>query len=66
MESVASIKKLSDHSPLTIKIWGQHLPHNNNNPARFFDVTLLSEEKGKAELLKAWSGDAARPSTGRD
>jgi exonuclease III len=66
VESIASIRKLSDHSPLTIKIWGQHLPHNNNNLARFFDVTLLSEEKSKAELLKSWSRDAARPSTGRD
>ncbi len=48
VESATSIRKFSDHSPLTIKIWGQHLPHNNN-PARFFDVTLLSEEKGKAD-----------------
>ncbi|CAK9233232.1 unnamed protein product [Sphagnum troendelagicum] len=63
MEAAASIRKLSDHSPLTIKIWGHHPP---SNPTRFFDVTLLSEEKGKSKLLKAWSGDAARPSTGRD
>ncbi|CAK9198441.1 unnamed protein product [Sphagnum troendelagicum] len=64
LEAVASIRKLSDHPPLKITIWGHHLPPNN--PTCFFDVTLLNEEKGKLELLNAWSGDAARPSTGRD
>ncbi len=64
MESATSIRKLSDHSPLTIKIWGLHPPPNNQT--RFFDITLLSEENGKAKLLKAWSGEAARPSTSRD
>ncbi len=64
VESVASIRKLSDHSSLTIKIWGLHPPPNNQT--RLFDVTLLSEENGKAKLLKAWSGEAARPFTGRD
>ncbi|CAM6004307.1 unnamed protein product [Sphagnum balticum] len=64
VESAASIRKLSDHSPLTIKIWGLHPPPNNQT--RFFYATLLSEENGKAELLQAWSGEVARPSTGRD
>ncbi len=64
MESTASVRKLSNHSPLTIKIWGLHPPPNNQT--RFFDVTLLSEENGKAELLKAWSEEAARPSTSWD
>ncbi|CAK9200167.1 unnamed protein product [Sphagnum troendelagicum] len=64
VESAASIRKLSDHSPLTIKIWGLHPPPNNQT--RFFNVTLLSEENGKAELLKAWSEEAARPSTDQD
>ncbi len=64
VESATSIRKLSDYSPLTIKIWGLHPPPNNQT--RFFDVTLLSEENGKAKLLKAWSGEVARPSTSRD
>ncbi len=64
MESAASIRKLSDHSPLTIKIWGLHPPPKNQT--RFFDATLLSEENGKAEMLQASSGEAARPTTGRD
>lgn len=64
MEVVASIKKLSDHSPLIISIWGHHPPPDNLS--RFFDVTTLNEEKGKSKLLKAWAGDAARPSTNQD
>jgi hypothetical protein len=64
MESAASIRKLSDHSPLTIKIWGLLPPPNNQT--RFFDATLMSEENGKAELLKTWAGEGARPSTGWD
>ncbi len=64
MESAASIRKLSDHSPLTIKIWGVHPP--TKKQTRFFDATLLSEENGKAQMLQAWSGEMARPSSGRD
>jgi len=64
VESAVSIRKLSDHSPLTIKIWGLHPPPNNK--PQFFDITLLGDEDGKAKLLKAWSGDLSRPSIGRD
>jgi len=64
MEAAASIRKLLDHSPLTITIWGHHPPPNN--PTRFFDATMLNEEKGKMELLNVWAGDVARPSTSRD
>jgi hypothetical protein len=64
IEAATSIRKLSNHSPLTIAIWGNHPPPNN--PTCFFDTTVLNEEKGKMELLNAWARDAARPSTGRD
>jgi hypothetical protein len=64
VESAASIRKLSDHSPLTIKIWGLHPPPNNQS--RFFDVTFLCEKNDKAEMLKAWSGEATRPSSSWD
>jgi exonuclease III len=30
MEAAASIRKLSDHSPLTIKIWGHHPPQQSD------------------------------------
>jgi len=29
VESATSVRKLLDHSPLTIKIWGLHPPPNN-------------------------------------
>ncbi len=64
MEAVASIRKLMDHSPLTIKIWGHHPPLSKQT--HYFDAILLSEENCKMELLKAWSGDAIKPNTGRD
>jgi hypothetical protein len=63
MEAAASIRKLTDHSPLTIKIWGNHPPPSKQS--HYFDAMLLSEESFKMELLKAWSGDAIKPNTGR-
>ncbi|CAM6032383.1 unnamed protein product [Sphagnum compactum] len=64
IEAAASIRKLSDHSPLIITFWGLHPPITN--PSRFFDATLLSEEDHKTELLNAWSGDSSHPTNGRD
>ncbi|CAM6007810.1 unnamed protein product [Sphagnum balticum] len=64
MEVATSIKKLSDHSPFIITIWGHHPPPSN--PSHFFDVTLLSEEKHKTELLEAWSGGTQHPTNGRE
>jgi hypothetical protein len=64
MDAAASIRKLLDHSPLIITIWGHHPPPNN--PSRFFDATLLSEENSRIELLEAWFGDTPRPTNSRD
>jgi len=50
IEAVASIRKLLNHSPLTITIWGHHPPPSN--PTRYFDAIVLNEEKSKTELLK--------------
>jgi hypothetical protein len=55
IESAISIRKLSDHSPLFILIWGQ--PTAPNNPACYFDSSLLGEEENKAAMLQAWAGD---------
>lgn len=63
MEAAASARKLTDHSPLTIKTWGHHPP--SSKQTLYFDVTLLSEENYKMELLKAWCRDAIKPNTGR-
>jgi exonuclease III len=64
MEAATSIRKLSNHSPLIITICGHHPPPNN--PSRFFDATLFSDDNCRIELLKAWSGDTLRPTNGRD
>jgi len=64
MEATAFIRKLSDHSPLSIIVWGHH--RSLNNPPRIFDATMLSEENSKTEMLEAWSGDRTRPSNGHD
>jgi hypothetical protein len=59
IESTISIRKFSDHSPLLISIWGQ--PTAPNNPARYFDSSLLGEEESKAAMLRAWAGDLLTP-----
>lgn len=63
LEAAASIRKLIDHSPLIIKIWGSLPPPDKKS--HYFDASLLGEEKLRMELLKAWEGDAIKPSTGR-
>jgi hypothetical protein len=54
IEAAASVKKLSDHSPLIITIWGQHSAPNN--PPCHFDIALLSDRKSRKEMLEAWVG----------
>jgi hypothetical protein len=51
IEAAALVKKLSNHSPLIITIWGQH--NAPINPPRFFDIFLLSDEKSRQEMLEA-------------
>jgi hypothetical protein len=59
IETAASVRKLSDHSPLIITVWGQHPPPGN--PPRYFDTSLLSENKSKGKMLEAWDGDHLHP-----
>lgn len=54
IEAAASVRRLTDHSPLVITIWGQH--NAPSNPPRFFDISLLSEERSRQEMLDAWVG----------
>jgi hypothetical protein len=63
LEAATSVRKLSDHSPLTIRIWGNLPPPDKQS--HYFDASLLSEENLKTELLKAWEGDETKPTTGR-
>jgi endonuclease/exonuclease/phosphatase family metal-dependent hydrolase len=49
IEVVTSVRKLSDHSPLMIIIWGQ--PTNLLKQKRYFNSSLLGDEKCKVAML---------------
>jgi len=59
IESAITIRKFSDHSPLIISIWGQAT--GTDESARYFDTSLLEEEKNKAALFQAWAGNSLTP-----
>jgi hypothetical protein len=59
IESTTSMKKLSDHSPLIITIWGQSAAPSNL--ACYFDSSLLGKEESKAEMLQAWANNLPPP-----
>jgi hypothetical protein len=61
---MASVRKLSDHLPLVITVWGNHPPLGN--APRFFDTSLLSEETCKKEMLSTWDGDHSRLANDQD
>jgi hypothetical protein len=42
IEVAASVRKLSDHSPLVISVWGKHMDAPRNCPG-YFDSSFLSE-----------------------
>ncbi len=56
IEVAASVKKLLDHSPLVISVWGKHLDAPRNRPG-YFDSSFLSEVDGRKELWEAWIGN---------
>lgn len=64
IEATTSMRKLSDHSPLVITIWGQSVAPNK--PAHYFDTSLLDEEECKAAMLQAWEGDLPSPTNDRE
>jgi len=64
IEAAASVRKLSNHSPLIITIWGWH--NAPSSPLRFFDISLLSDERSKKEILEAWVGNHPPPSNELD
>ncbi len=53
IEATPSIRKISDHSPLVLTIWGRNpaLP----TPATYFNIVLLREADNRSALLEAWS-----------
>jgi hypothetical protein len=61
IKATDSVRKFSDHSSLIITVCGnQEAPSNS---PRFFDTSLLSEEKGRKELLEAWVANHPLPSS---
>jgi hypothetical protein len=64
IEVAPSIKKMLDHSPLVMTIWGQAVaPHN---ATFYFDISLLEEEESRASLLMAWKGASPLPNRDAD
>jgi len=59
IEVAASMRKLTDHSPVCIKIWGSLGP-SQNTPG-YFDVSLLSDERRRKDMLEAWIGEDSLP-----
>jgi hypothetical protein len=49
IEVAASMRKLTDHSPLSIKIWGHH--DTPKSTSDYFDVSLLSDERKKNKFI---------------
>jgi hypothetical protein len=60
IEAAPSVRKIFDHSPLILTIWGRisALP----TTATYFDITLLKEETSRTTLLNAWGGTQLMPS----
>ncbi|CAM6009036.1 unnamed protein product [Sphagnum balticum] len=59
IEVAASVRRLTNHSPLVITIWGQH--NAPSNPPCFFDISLLSEERSRQKMFDAWVGSHPLP-----
>ncbi|CAK9267094.1 unnamed protein product [Sphagnum jensenii] len=64
IEAAPSMKKISDHSPLVITIWGR--PSSPPTATTYFDTTLLREDRSRAAILDAWRGTQPPPSLDAD
>jgi exonuclease III len=64
IEAAPSMRKISDHSPLVITIWGR--PSSTPTAVKFFDTTLLREDRSRAAILDAWRGTQPPPSLDAD
>jgi exonuclease III len=54
IEAAPSIRRISDHSPLVMTIWGRTSAPPTVAP--YFERSLLKEEESRAALLEAWEG----------
>jgi len=64
IEAAPSIRKISDHSPLVLTIWGRTSAPPKTTT--YFDIALLREDVSRATLLKAWEGTQPPPSHDAD
>jgi hypothetical protein len=60
IEAAPSIRRISDHSPLMLTIWGR--TPAPPTPTTYFDTALLKEEESRSTLLDAWTGSQPTPS----
>jgi len=60
IESAPSMRRISNHSPLIMTIWGQS--PTPPTPSHFFDLSLLKEEESRSALFTAWEGTEPLPS----
>jgi len=60
IEAAPSIRRIFDHSPLVLTIWGR--TPASPTPTTYFDTTLLKEEESRSALLDAWTGSQPMPS----
>jgi hypothetical protein len=59
IEVVPSIRRISDHSPLVMTIWGCTSALLTTAP--YFDTSLFKEEESRTTLLEAWEGASSHP-----
>jgi hypothetical protein len=64
IESAPSIRKISNHSPLKLTVWGHTSAPSRT--ATFFDITLLKEDESRRALLEAWEGTQPPPNQDAD
>ncbi len=64
IEAAPSIRKISDHSPLVITIWGRTPAPPGTTT--YFDISLLKEDASRDALLEAWEGSQPLPNQDSD
>jgi hypothetical protein len=64
IEAAPSIRKISDHSPLVLTIWGRTSAPPTTTT--YFDIALLREYTSRIALLDAWNGTQPPPSHDAD
>ncbi len=64
IEAAPSIRRISDHSPLVVTIWGRTPAPPTS--ATYFDIALLREADSRSALLDAWTGTQPTPSQDKE